>query len=130
MILQCDFRTGSGVLMQVGIGLILHGLSPASIQWIGDAFDKLLPVATKLRAFMQGSVCFVVQAETRTALKALWDQYQDGTLQRKLQEFLVTKEIRQLADGEEVSLSVHIDEQEYKSAWLSLIIAEEQGNDP
>ena len=75
----------------------------------------------------ESSLCLTVQAENKQALKALWERYQDGTLQRNLQEFLVTDGIRQLAGGEEVILSAYIDEQDYNNAWLSILIAEQQG---
>ena len=93
-----------------------------------DAFkEAVLPAATELRTLSESSVCFTIQAENMPALKALWDQYQDGTLQRNLQQFLVTDDIRQLANGEEVIMSVQIDEQDFNDACLSLIIAENQG---
>ena len=113
--------------MPVTVGLILHAYNPLYIAWFTDAFNAILPPLIYLEAFMQGSVCFAVQSENRMSLMALWEQYQDGTLQRKLQEFLVTEDVRQLADGEEVFLSVHIDEQDFKDALLRFIIAEREG---
>ena len=93
-----------------------------------DAFkEAILPAATELRALSESSVCFTVQAENRAALKTLWERYQDGTLQRSLQEFLVSDEVKQLASGEEVILTVHIDEQEFKDACLSFVMAKKQG---
>ena len=85
-----------------------------------DAFkEAVLPAATDLRALSESSLCFTVQAENSAALKELWEQYQDGTLQRNLEKFLVTDEIRQLASGEEVVLNVHVDEQEFNDSCLS-----------
>ena len=89
--------------------------------------EAVLPGATNLRTLSESSLYFTVQAENKQALKTLWEQYQDGTLQRNLQEFLVTDDIRQLASGEEVILSAYIDEQDYNNAWLSISIAEQQG---
>ena len=52
-------------------------------------------------------------------------KYQDNTLQAKLQDFLVTEEIKQLADGEDVIVTVHIDEQEYQDACLDFMMDSE-----
>ena len=54
------------------------------------------------------------------ALEALWQRYQTETLQKEMQEFLVTEEIKQLAGGE-VTLTVHIDEEEYRNAICDFI---------
>ena len=89
--------------------------------------EAVLPEQTNLRTVSESSVCFTVQAENMPALKALWERYQDGTLQRNLQNFLVTEDIRQMANGEEVIVTVHIDEQEFNDACLSLIVPENQG---
>ena len=87
-----------------------------------------LPAASALRAISEGSVCFTVQAENRLALEALWQRYRDGTLQKDLQEFLVTEEVRELADGEEVMVYVYIDEKEFKNALEDMSNVNERGN--
>ena len=79
-----------------------------------------------LRAISEGSIRFTLQAENISALDALWQSYQDATLQKNLQEFLVTEEIKQLAGGE-VTLTVHIDEDEYRNARLDLMISGKEG---
>ena len=114
--------------MVVGTGIILQQGARASLREFVDAFkEAVLPAATHLRTLSESSLCLTVQAENKQALKALWERYQDGTLQRNLQEFLVTDDIRQLVGGEEVILSAYIDEQDYNDAWLSISIAEQQG---
>jgi len=124
---HCTFRKIGGALLVVGTGLILRKCS--SLEQFVQAFTvATLPAANALRAISEGSVCFTVQAENRSALEALWQQYRDGTLQRDLQEFLETDEIRHLADGEEALVSVYIDEQELKNAFEDLPIVKEQGN--
>ena len=91
--------------------------------------EVVLPLGNFLHEIAEGSVLFTIQAENISALKALWEQYLDGTLQRSLQKFLVTEEIKQLADGQEVMVDVEINEQEYKNACLDLMVtAETQGN--
>ena len=73
-------------------------------------------------------MCFTIQAENRSALQELWKRYQDGTLQKNLQGFLVTDEIRQLAGGEEVMVCVYIDEQEFRDSFLSSTNDDQRGN--
>ena len=128
LLLHCSFKI-PGKCLVVSVGLILHAYNPAYVEQFEGALNKILPLANKVTAIMPGSVCFAVQAENRKSLMALWEQYQDGTLQRKLQSFLVTEDIRQLADGEQVFLSIHIDEQDFKDSLLRFIIAERDGKD-
>ena len=73
-------------------------------------------------------MCFTVRAETSLALEELYKRYSTGRLQRDLQEFLVTDDIRQLADGEEVVVSVYIDEKEFREALDDLKNVGEEGN--
>ena len=89
--------------------------------------EAVLPFGNCLLAICEGSIRFTLQAENISALDALWQSYQDATLQTNLQEFLVTEEIKQLAGGE-VTLTVHIDEDEYRNAKLDLMISETEGN--
>ena len=124
---HCTFRKISGALLLVGTGLILRRCS--SLEDFVEAFRvATLPAANALRAISEGSVCFTVQAENRSALEALWERYRNGTLQKDLQEFLVTDEIIQLAEGEDVMVSVYIDEQEFRNALGDLRNIEQQGN--
>ena len=100
----------------------------STLREFADTFNKaVLPLGNFLLAISEGSLCFTVQAQTTLALEALWKTYQDGTLERKLQEFLITDEIKQLV-GSEVKLTVKIDEEEYKNASRDLIVSEKQGN--
>ena len=116
----------NGTKLAVGILKVLS--REASLGEFVRAFeDAVIPEATGLVSVGGNSVFFTVQAKNMPVLKALWERYQDGTLQRNLQDFLVTEDIRQLANGEEVIVTVHIDEQEFNNACLSLIIAENQG---
>ena len=93
-----------------------------------NAFQRVvLPLGNFLRAIRDGSIRFTIQAENIFALDALWQSYQDGTLQTNLQEFLVTEEMEQLTGGE-VRLTVYIDEDEYRNARLDLMISGIEGN--
>ena len=124
---HCTFRNVAGGIVVVTTWMILRRSSTLE-EFVKAFTEAVLPAANTLRAISEGSLCFTIQAENRSALEALWQQYQDGTLQRNLQKFLVTDEVKQLAGGEEVTLTVHIDEQEYQNACLDLLITETQGN--
>ena len=122
----CTFRNVAGGIVVVTTWMILRRSS--SLQEFVNTFtEAVLPLGNTLRAISEGSLCFIVQAQTISALEALWKAYKDGTLQRNLQEFLITEEIEQLV-GSEVKLTVTIDEQEYKFAVLDMAAAKQQGN--
>ena len=115
------------MLLLVGTGLILRRSS--TLKDYFQAFTvAALPAANALRAISEGSVCFTVQAETSLALEELYERYSTGKLQKDLQEFLVTDDIKQLADGEEVVVSVYIDEKEFREALDDLANVDQEGN--
>ena len=92
-------------------------------------FQRSRPSIWKLLAcnyISEGSIRFTIQAENISALDVLWQSYQDEKLKTNLQEFLVTEEIKQLAGGE-VTLTVHIDEDEYRNARFDLMISGTEG---
>ena len=123
---QCTFRDVTGGIVGVITWMILRRSS--SLQEFVKTFNKVvLPLGNILREIREGSLCFTVQAQTSSALEALWKTFQDGTLQKNLQEFLVTEEIKQLV-GSEVTLTVEMDEQEYNDALWDLVKNEAQGN--
>lgn len=124
---HCTFRNVAGGIVVVTTWMILR--RSASLEEFVNAFtETVLPLGNTLRAISEGSVFFTIQAENRSALEALWERYQNGTLQRDLQKFLVTAEIKQLANGKEVMVTVEINDQEYNNACLDLMITEIQGN--
>ena len=96
-------------------------------EFVNTFTEAVLPLGNTLRAISEGSLCFIVQAQTPSALEALWKTYQDGSLQRKLQDFLITEEIKQLVGSSEVKLTVTIDEQEHNNAVSDLIITDTPG---
>ncbi len=110
----------------VSSGMALR--SCTSLEEFVEVFNKVVLVSySKLVEISEGSLCFTVQAETSSALKELWDIYKSGTLQNRLQEFLVTEEIKELASGEDVEVSVYINELEYKEAYLDLLLLQNHG---
>ena len=112
----CNFRTIGGALLVVGSGMALHSCS--TLDEFVETFNKVVLVAyTRLVEISEGSLCFTVQAETPAALKELWDIYKDGTLQRRLQEFLVTDDLKQLTNAEDIDMAIFIDEQEYVTSF-------------
>ena len=125
----CNFRTLAGGIILVGSGLALR--SCCSFEEYCDAFNKVvLPAFTKLVELSESSLCFTVLAETPSALKELWNIYGNETLKNRLQTFLVTEEVKQLASGEEIEVTVSIDEQEYREAYLDLTFRKNQGELP
>ena len=123
----CTFRNVAGVTVIVTTWMILRRSTNLE-EFVSSFTEAVLPAANTLRAISEGSICFTIQAENSAALEALWKQYQDGVLRDKLQEFLVTDEIKQLAGGEEVTLEVHIDEQDYHNACFDLMTTKTRGN--
>ncbi|KAL9984369.1 hypothetical protein ACROYT_G006654 [Oculina patagonica] len=126
--LVCNFCTQAGSLLVVTSAMALRGCSSAK-EYMEVFKDVVLVSYNKLVGIREGSLCFIVQAETPSALRELWDIYKSGALQTRLQDFLVTKEIKQLANGEDVGVTVYIDEQEYKEACLELMLVENQASD-
>ena len=120
----CNFHTIGGALLVVSSGMALR--SCTTLDEFVEIFNQVVLVAyTKLVEISEGSLCFTVQAETLAALKELWSIYKDGTLQRRLQEFLVTNDIKQLTDADDIEVAVYIDEQEYVTSFNFL---QNQGN--
>mgnify|MGYP000185187222 FL=1 len=115
------------VFKAVAGGLTVVSAMEVLSRW--SSFDQLiaavqtcvLPAGTRLVQITDGCVCLTVQAESLSALKLLWNLYQDGTLQKNLHDFFVTDELRELADGEDMEVNVTIDEDEYQKACIELI---------
>ena len=122
----CTFRNVTGGAVVVTTWMVLRR-SPSMEAFVNAFKEAVLPFGNCLRAISEGSIQFSLQAENISALDALWQSYQDATLQKNLQEFLVTEEIKQLAGGE-VTLTVYIDEDEYRNAIFDLMISGKEGN--
>ena len=116
---HCTFRNAAGGAVVVTTWMVLRR-SPGMEEFVNAFKEAVLPLGNCLRAISEGSIRFTLQAENISALEALWQRYQTETLQKEMQEFLVTEEIKQLAGGE-VTLTVHIDEEEYRNAICDFI---------
>ena len=123
--LHCTFKN---VIYGVGFGTIWRILGETNnLEEFATAFKEVvLPFGNWLLAISEGSIRFTLQAENISALEALWQSYQDETLQKNVQKFLVTEEIKLQAGGE-VTLTVHIDEKEYRNAMWDFIRSETEG---
>ena len=121
----CTFRNITGGAVIVTTWMVLRRSN--SLEAFVNAFkEAVLPFGNCLRAISEGSIRFTLQAENVSALEALWQRYQNETLQTDMQEFLVTEEIKLLGGGE-VTLSVYIDEKEYRNAMWDFIRTETEG---
>ena len=87
----------------------------------------VLPAGARLLQITEGCVFLKVQAESRTALDHLWRLYKNETLKKRLQALFVTDEMRDLAGGEQVEVTVTIDEDEYEKSRNELATVEAQG---
>ena len=87
----------------------------------------VLPAGARLQQIAEGSVYLKVQAESLTALDHLWRLYKNGTLKKRLQALFVTDEMKDLAGGGQVEVTVIIDEEEYEKSRKELATVEEQG---
>ena len=123
--LHCTFKN---VIYGVGFGTIWRILGETNnLEEFATAFKEVvLPFGNWLLAISEGSIRFTLQAENISALRALWQSYQDETLQKNMQKFLVTEEIKLQAGGE-VTLTVHIDEEEYRNAIWDFIRSKTEG---
>ena len=114
------FKLFAGGLVIVSATEVLSGWSSYD-QLVAAVQSCVLPAGTSLVQITDGCVCLTVQAESLSALTNLWKLYQDGTLQKRLQDIFVTHKMRKLADGKDVEVNVTIDEDEYQKACIELI---------
>ena len=88
----------------------------------GCTYDQLvtavntcvLPAGVKLIQIAEGSVILKVQAGSLSSLNTLWRLYTEGKLKESLQTLFVSDEMKELAGGEQVEVTVTIDQQEYE----------------
>ena len=98
----------------------------------GCTYDQLvtavntcvLPAGVKLIQIAEGSVILKVQAGSLSSLNTLWRLYTEGKLKESLQTLFVSDELKELAGGEQVEVTVIIDQQEYEKTMEELISKE------
>lgn len=98
----------------------------------GCTYDQLvtavntcvLPAGVKLIQIAEGSVILKVQAGSLSSLNTLWRLYTEGKLKESLQTLFVSDEMKELAGGEQVEVTVTIDQQEYEKTMEELISRE------
>ena len=98
----------------------------------GCTYDQLvtavntcvLPAGVKLIQIAEGSVILKVQAGSLSSLNTLWRLYTEGKLKESLQTLFVSDEMKELAGGEQVEVTVTIDQQEYEKTMEELISKE------
>ena len=124
--IKCTFKiVGTGFLLYGTHQILQHCLrDPASMR---EAFTGILHVGALITNIESECVCLTVRVENLSALKELWERYENGFLQKSLQDILVTKEINEMAEGEEVELQVNIDQDSYRNAYLDLFMVENEG---
>ena len=107
--------------MVVSAGFVVYHAK--TLQDHMNAFSNyVLPAGNFLRTIGEKCLLFTVEAETASALETLWKEYVGGTLQKRLQKFLVTEELKELTGEEDLEVTIYIDDQEYKDAFLDLLI--------
>ena len=98
----------------------------------GCTYDQLvtavntcvLPAGVKLIQIAEGSVILKVQAGSLSSLNTLWRLYTEGKLKESLQTLFVSDEMKELAGGEQVEVTVTIDQQEYEKTMEEFISKE------
>ena len=108
-----------GAFIASAYQLLRHGCTYD--QLVTAVSTCVLPAGVKLIHIAEGSVILKVQAEDISALDTLWSSYTDGTLRTSLQALFITDEMRELADGEQLEVSVTIEQEEYEKARKELI---------
>jgi len=122
--MKVTFRSAAGVLVSVSVVPAVMALykSKSNEDMWGTFTKCVLPAGAFLASISNGCLLFTVQAETLSALETLWKEYVAGTLQKRLQQFLVTEELKALTGEEDLEVMVYIDDQEYKDALLDQLI--------
>ena len=126
MDIKCTFGlVGAGILGGATYYTLKHCQeNPALVA----AFNSCaMPAGVKLIELSKGCVCFTVQAESLSALEALWERYKNGSLRSSLEDLLLNDEVKRIAEGKEVELKVNIDQDSYRNAYLELSVAEKEG---
>lgn len=87
----------------------------------------VLPSGILVKYLCEGSVICVLETNDMQGLKELWQKYESGKLQEALEEILITEELRELSAGQEIILTVELDENMYRDVCLELMMTKRKG---
>ena len=87
----------------------------------------VLPSGILVKYLCEGSVICVLEANDLQGLKELWQRYESGKLKDALEEILITEELRELSAGQEIKLTVELDENMYRDVCLELMVTKRKG---
>ena len=87
----------------------------------------VLPSGIVLKYLCEGSVLCVLEASELQGLYTLWQNYEDGSLKKALEEILITEDLKKISEGQEIILDVDLDREIYQNACLELISIKEKG---
>ena len=87
----------------------------------------VLPSGIVLKYLCEGSVLCVLEASDLQGLYTLWQNYEDGSLKKALEEILITEDLKKISEGQEIILDVDLDREIYQNACLELISIKEKG---
>ena len=112
----------------VAVAAVLQMLYGDNSESLKSIRDLLLPIGAKLIGIRESSVSFVVRITSSSSLKQLWGSYMDGSLRKNLKKAInEIKELQELANGEEIDITLTIDEHEYHDACWDLVLAKREG---
>lgn len=89
----------------------------------------VLPSGIVLKYLCEGSVLCVLEASDLQGLYTLWQNYEDGSLKKALEEILITEDLKKISEGQEIILDVDLDREMYQNACLDLISIKEKVNE-
>lgn len=87
----------------------------------------VLPSGVIVKYLCEGSIICVLEANDLRGLKELRQNYESGKLQEKLEYILITEDLRSLSAGQDIILSVVLDENMFREVCLELMVTKGKG---
>lgn len=109
-----------------GTAFILKRYIKDPVTLAGLFASVVLPSGILIKYLYEGSIICVLEANNLHGLKELWQNYKSGKLQKALEEILITEELKMLAEGQDIILSVALDEIMYREVCLELMVVKEK----
>ena len=124
--MKCMYKLmGAGTLVGATYYILKHCQEHPGL--IAAFNGCVMPTGTTIIGLSSGCVRFTIQAERLSALKSLWEMYENGSLQKCVEDHFVIDAIKKMAMGKKVQVEVSIDQKCYKKAYLDLLIEEQKG---